>query len=216
MAEPITLDLFSSDECERIKKIALEQGLARPSVASKTILETIVVNLLVRTSRFAWIPKEKDHLWLYQKIFNHLSQINKDLAHDYSLDGALNLQYLEYGAGDFFKKHTDTGSSPREQKYTSSYLARNIIDGLISDGTQRISQMINRQLSMSIQLSSPDEYKGGTLTVFHPSHKQITPKNLGSSVVFPSNTEHSASMVYWGRRCVLVCWQHGDEKKQIK
>jgi predicted 2-oxoglutarate/Fe(II)-dependent dioxygenase YbiX len=212
MAISITPDLFSPDECERIKTIAVEQGLTRSAVASKTISETIVVNLLVRTSKSTWIPKEADHLWLYQKIYNHLSQANKDLDHNYALDGVLNLQYLEYGIGGFFRRHTDTGSAPRERKYMSNYVGRDIKD----DGSQRISQMINRQLSMSIQLSSPDEYKGGTLTIFHPDHKQIAPKNIGSSVVFPSDTEHSAGMVYWGRRRVLVCWQHGDEKKKIK
>jgi predicted 2-oxoglutarate/Fe(II)-dependent dioxygenase YbiX len=212
MAISITPDLFSPDECERIKTIAVEQGLTRSAVASKTISETIVINLLVRTSKSTWIPKEKEHLWLYQKVFDHMNRVNKDLSHNYSLNGCLNLQYLEYGMGGFFKKHTDTGRSPREQRYTSAYLSRN----KSSNDPQRISHMINRQLSMSVQLSSPSDYVGGSLTIFHPDKTQAAPKNIGSSVVFPSDTEHSAGMVYWGRRRVLVCWQHGDEKKKIK
>ena len=79
-----------------------------------------------------------------------------------------------------------------------------------------------RKLSLSIQLSSEDEYEGGDLILYY--HEQSTkvdgkpffnefvvPKSLGTVVVFDSRVVHEITPITSGTRYSLVKWVHGDK-----
>ena len=72
----------------------------------------------------------------------------------------------------------------------------------------------HRKLSMSIQLSSGDDYKGGDLT-FGEDIINAPPADLlrqkGSVVVFPSFVKHCVTPVTKGKRYSLVAWMEGPQ-----
>ena len=79
------------------------------------------------------------------------------------------------------------------------------------------TQPFHRKLSVTVQLSSPDEYEGGDFefdfsnvemgTRRHPL-KELSGK--GSMVIFPSDTFHRVNPVTKGTRYSLVIWCVGD------
>ena len=67
-----------------------------------------------------------------------------------------------------------------------------------------------RKLSMSIQLTPPEEYHGGELQVVNYGNRTITiPTHLGTVVVFDSKLPHKVWPVVWGQRISLVGWANG-------
>jgi PKHD-type hydroxylase len=66
-----------------------------------------------------------------------------------------------------------------------------------------------RKLSVSIQLSDPEEYEGGELNFFINRNEIKAPKTKGTVVIFPSFFMHKVSMVTKGVRKSLVIWVHG-------
>lgn len=65
-----------------------------------------------------------------------------------------------------------------------------------------------RKLSMSIQISAPEDYEGGDLEFFKVS--DATTRQRGSVIFFPSFLHHRIIPVARGRRYSLVAWAHGD------
>ena len=77
----------------------------------------------------------------------------------------------------------------------------------------RISQETSsmRKLSVSVQLSDPNHYKGGNLEfadfIGTPEQKYLRPK--GTVIVFPSFIPHQITPVTEGVRHSLVGWYEG-------
>ena len=70
-----------------------------------------------------------------------------------------------------------------------------------------------RKLSLTIQLSSPDDYEGGELALQTCREAEIMPKELGKMVVFPSYVLHEVRPVTKGTRYSLVAWVTGKPFK---
>ncbi|GAA4081654.1 2OG-Fe(II) oxygenase [Nocardioides kongjuensis] len=71
-----------------------------------------------------------------------------------------------------------------------------------------------RKLSVTINLSDPDDYDGGRFEVATPHGKVITSPELaarGSVVVFPSTVVHRVTPVTRGTRWALVGWLLGPQ-----
>jgi PKHD-type hydroxylase len=66
-----------------------------------------------------------------------------------------------------------------------------------------------RKLSLTIQLSSPEDYEGGELALHFEEKAEIMPKELGKMVVFPSYVLHEVRPVTKGTRYSLVAWVTG-------
>ena len=67
-----------------------------------------------------------------------------------------------------------------------------------------------RKLSMSIQLTPPEEYDGGELQVVNYGNTTINiPNNEGTVVVFDSKLPHKVCPVTSGQRISLVGWANG-------
>jgi PKHD-type hydroxylase len=65
-----------------------------------------------------------------------------------------------------------------------------------------------RKLTIITQLSSADEYDGGSLDVFGPEIEEL-PKERGTVVVFPALLYHRVTPVTRGIRRALVAWVAG-------
>jgi PKHD-type hydroxylase len=73
--------------------------------------------------------------------------------------------------------------------------------------------MNHRKLSMTIQLSEPNEYEGGEFEI-DPEFgvlDQAVIKQRGTVLVFPSFLRHRVAPVTSGIRRSLVCWAEGPK-----
>lgn len=74
------------------------------------------------------------------------------------------------------------------------------------------SNVLDRKLSMVIQLSDPSEYEGGDLEIeWRNPPKQEDLKKKGSIIVFPSFLKHRVTPVTKGVRHSLVAWMEGPK-----
>ena len=119
--------------------------------------------------------------WIYEKLGQACLQAN---ANRYKFDVKgfqTELQLANYGPEDFFEWHMDFGA------------------GDISD----------RKLSITVQLSDPDEYEGGELQ-FMINHSIFTaPREKGTAIIFPSFALHRVNRVIKGSRKSIVGWIAG-------
>ena len=136
----------------------------------------------VRTSKVSWIPMNKETRWIYEWIWNSVQNTN-----GWKLDVRGfhdNLQYTVYDAKDGVAQydwHTDTGPD-----------------------------MNHRKISLTIQLSNPDEYKGGEFEL-ERAGMLIKPEYVkrGSAIMFPSIFKHRVLPITDGIRKSLVVWIAG-------
>jgi len=70
-----------------------------------------------------------------------------------------------------------------------------------------------RKLSLTIQLSSPEDYEGGELALKFNEGDNLMPKDLGKMIVFPSYVLHEVRPVTKGTRYSLVAWVTGKPFK---
>ena len=66
-----------------------------------------------------------------------------------------------------------------------------------------------RKLSLTIQLSSPEDYEGGDLVLQVSPHPDTMDKELGKMIAFPSYVLHEVRPVTKGTRYSLVAWVTG-------
>ena len=103
---------------------------------------------------------------------------------EYDLDNIFEFQLIKYYKGGNYNWHCDYGTAEEP--------------GLI------------RKLSMSIQLTPPENYDGGELQVVDYSNRTINiPTDSGTVVVFDSKLPHKVCPVTWGQRLSLVGWANG-------
>lgn len=143
-----------------------------------------------RTSQIKWI----DYSQKSNNLFNTLSSIiakTNELNFNFEIVSSQDsIQYTEYYSSEKGKYnwHQDL-SSPLGPPY--------------------------RKLSLTIQLSDPNEYEGGDLEIYipHPENGQIitVPKEKGNIVVFPSYMWHRVTPVTKGIRKSLVWWVGGSQ-----
>jgi PKHD-type hydroxylase len=72
-----------------------------------------------------------------------------------------------------------------------------------------------RKLSISIQLTNPDEYKGGELKLYDGDDDEaiVMDKTQGTLIIFPSYVLHEVMPVTKGERNSLVTWVTGKQFK---
>ena len=128
-------------------------------------------------------PKSSSFLYTVgKKIFLNF---NKKYF-EYDLDDIFEFQLIKYYKGGNYNWHCDYGIAP--------------INGKV------------RKLSMSMQLSEPQNYEGGELELINQSNYSITlDKHIGATIVFDAKTPHKVWPVTWGERLALVGWANGPK-----
>ncbi len=137
-----------------------------------------------RSSRIYWIRKSEKTLWLYEKLMWFVKDANEKMWKFNLTNLFEDIQFTEYDA-DFeghYDWHMDMGGGEK----TST-----------------------RKLSMTIQLSDPDDYDGGELQFLINRNVSEPERDQGTVVLFPSFLLHRVKRVSRGRRQSLVLWIHG-------
>jgi PKHD-type hydroxylase len=135
------------------------------------------VNAEVRRVRQTKVPRTPETAWIYDQLTRAIDGCNRqDFGFDLR-DFNEDLMIVDYRSGDFYDWHLDVGRGAS-----------------------------SRKLSVSVLLSSPDEYEGGALA-FPGADFDRVPR--GGAVVFPSFLLHGVQPVKRGRRCALLAWVGG-------
>ena len=136
----------------------------------------------IRKSKIKWIHYDDTSSWLYDKIHGMILEANQIWQFD--LNSIIDsIQYTEYyGGGGHYGWHMDIGPHP----------------------------INHRKISITIQLSNPDEYVGGDLELWTGQGLITAPRSQGCAVLFPSFMMHRISPVQTGTRKSLVLWVGGS------
>jgi PKHD-type hydroxylase len=135
----------------------------------------------VRKSRVAWLTNNRPVLDL---LYDFVDIANRSSfnAHIYK---KADIQFTEYlgSEGGHYSWHHD-------------------IDWNRNDG-------LDRKLSVTVQLSSPNEYEGGDFSFNECQSPDKSSKEKGTVLVFPSYLQHAVQPVTSGVRRSLVAWFEG-------
>lgn len=142
------------------------------------------VNKKIRDSKTSWIAPTENNKWIFQKLTDIILTVNKEFF-NFDLWGmAEGLQFTEYTEpAGMYNPHVDC-----------------MFNGNI------------RKLSLSVQLSDPNDYEGGDF-VINNGDEIILPKEQGTLFAFPSYVLHGVKPVTKGTRYSLVAWITGPQFK---
>lgn len=153
----------------------------------KILSKAIVMNDAfadTRASQVGWLYSIDNMEWAYQKVTNVITSLNNQFFKFELFGFAEGLQFTKYEApSGFYGAHIDKW-----------------LNGPV------------RKLSLTIQLSDPDDYEGGEL-VLNTGEEIIMPKEQGKLVCFPSYVLHEVRPVTKGTRYSLVAWITGTPFK---
>lgn len=165
------------------------------------------VNKKTRNSHNAWIPESH---WIAGWLWYYVERVNRgNFCYDILDIDAGTLQYTHYGPGQFYNWHRDDDIDrmyiPKEKIQSNSNIGG---DQLTIQG-----EMV-RKLSFSLQLSDPEDYRGGELEFIDNTNKPfLAPKQRGTMVVFDSRVKHRVRRVKSGLRKSIVGWVMGPRWK---
>ncbi len=132
-----------------------------------------------RRAKAAWIAPGDETRWIYQRMAAMVASINR--WYRYEVYGFLEpLHFVRYDEGGKFDWHLDCGGD----------------------------RTCTRKLSITVQLSSPEDYSGGGLE-FCPQGELHRGRYHGAATVFPSVLAHRVTPVERGVRRAIVAWIHG-------
>lgn len=140
-----------------------------------------VIREEIRKSQTSWIFPNPTSAWIFDRLSNVILQANS-LHFRFDLSGFYQgLQFTKYEApGEHYEWHQDRGATV----------------GI-------------RKLSLSLQLSDPDDYDGGELQFLHGKDEETFAKERGLIALFPSWALHRVTPVTRGTRYSLVAWVSG-------
>ena len=173
-------DGFSPEECDRI--IHYGESLNPEQSIVGPDEESQEIEESIRKSRNSWIALNEDTEWLYEKLGKILRCMN-GMHWRFDITGFHeHLQYTVYHDDrSFYRWHVDN---------------------------MLLGDMPPRKLSMSVQLSDPDDYEGGELQI-NDGNIHTTANDRGIVTVFPSYALHRVTPVTHGTRRSLVVWANG-------
>ena len=137
----------------------------------------------IRRSQVVLIEKTERYAWLYQRFWSAAEELNRRFfCVDISyIEG--NIQLARYDSSDhgFYNWHTDFGDIAP-----------------------------HRKISITVQLSRPEDYEGGDLELFFRDPPYRMDRTRGAFIAFPSFVLHRVAPVTRGTRWSLVAWISGD------
>jgi len=153
----------------------------------------------MRDSSNLWVPETH---WVCGMLWHYIQLANRNNFR-YDIDGFDNgsIQYTRYQEGNYYNWHKDDGVS---NAYTP---VDDPEEDFIKGSTQKI-----RKLSVTVQLSSHEDYTGGEVQFLENNNKTFfAPKKKGTVIVFDSRLPHRAKKVLTGERRSLVGWVVGPQ-----
>jgi PKHD-type hydroxylase len=129
-----------------------------------------------------FIPYSDETAWIYGRLYDLALAVNKDAYMFDPLDMIEHIWYYEFNENDYMKWHTDIGPS---------------------------SPFSGRKLSLILNLSNSDEYRGGQL-LFNNGELLTSHRSLGTVNVFPGYLVNSVEKVTQGTKRIIVAWFGGE------
>lgn len=137
----------------------------------------------IRECSLKWIEPTPDAFPFMDRLLRLVMHVNQRF--EFEVDTFEGFQLTRYDEGHHYDWHKDIGPS---------------IAG-------------HRKLSISVQLTSPDEYEGGELEMWIKRDKRhLCTKDHGSAIVFPSWEMHRVLPVTKGTRWALITWASGASR----
>jgi PKHD-type hydroxylase len=156
------------------------------SEAQLSFGEISTVNTSIRNSKIQWISADS---WISGMMAHFIHSANMH-SFEYDLTGwAERIQYTVYeGKGSHYGWHFDTKKS--------SCLPNTI-----------------RKLSISLCLTSKDDYEGGEFEILIGNKPTTFKMNCGDAIIFPADCLHRVRPLKSGKRISLVGWYGGPKFK---
>lgn len=170
---------LSAAELRAIEDYGDSQARQQAELADGAINDTI------RVSSVAWLKRQPDIEWLYQRLEELILRLNTDFFR-YELYGLTeSFQYAVYDGSraSHFDWHNDHGNINVEP----------------------------RKISLSLQLSDGDAYQGCDLELHSGENIQTAPRTRGTLIAFPSYFLHRVTPIRSGIRKSLVVWAAGPK-----
>lgn len=165
------------------------------------------VDKVIRDSKTYWVPTSH---WIGGFIWYYVEKANREnFLYDITeIDGG-NMQYTQYGEGQFYNWHIDAGIDGCYKPQTIPNSGSGMQNFGLPDKVIVDNEYV-RKLSFSLQLSDPNDYLGGELQFLDNSGNTFfAPKQRGTLVVFDSRTKHRVRKVKSGLRKSIVGWAVG-------
>jgi PKHD-type hydroxylase len=197
---------LSSQQCDDIinagqkqkENLALVGKLSEKKELNKKLSNKDIKDLKkIRNSNIAWL----DLPWIYKLIQPFVHTANRNAGWNFDWDYSESAQFTKYKLNQFYDWHADSWDMPYNRPDNQN------THGKI------------RKLSVTVSLSDPKDYKGGTLEFDLRNQAPDSKKNTllecteiiprGSIVVFPSFVWHRVKPVTKGIRHSLVMWNCG-------
>ena len=172
---------FSSDECKSI----IDRSINLPVIQANQGLNGENPDLSYRRSKVKWM-KQDIYCDVFERMWILTTQVNRDFF-GFHID---NLEYMQLG--EYHEK--DRGEYKRHH------------DVFWLNETDK-----HRKLSVVLQLTDPNTYEGGRLTLDVQNEKPQDYFEQGTVIWFPSFIEHWVTPVTKGVRNSVVCWFEGPD-----
>ena len=140
----------------------------------------------VRDSKISWLYPVDGMDWVFRRVTDIVLNLNEKFF-KFDLFGINEgFQFTNYEApSGKYGKHVDRGMN-----------------------------MLVRKLSISIQLTNPEEYEGGELKLYDGEEDgTLMDKTQGTLIIFPSYILHEVTPITKGERNSLVTWVTGKQFK---
>ena len=150
--------------------------------------------------------------WIYDDYVKAMLELIAYDANDSAgwvlrLNQAEAVQYTTYEEGDGYDWHTDG----HQDRYAAKALVQTATHPMpLNQTTNPYLVGLVRKLSLTVNLSHPEDYEGGTLELdFHNQTHVFADCPRGSAVAFPSFIHHRISPIIKGTRKSAVMWVNG-------
>jgi PKHD-type hydroxylase len=136
----------------------------------------------IRKSSAVFVAPSKSTNWVFERLGKAVREINDAVYGFVVTQFREGFQFTRYEVGEYYGPHFDIGPG----------------------------RLTERKLSLTVQLSAPEEYTGGELIIYP---EFVAPKDRGTMTVFPSFMCHNVCPVKTGVRYSLVSWLAGPPFK---
>lgn len=171
--------VFTPAECDEIARLG-RQGKVEQAVVYNQHGGAFELNLKDRSVRTACMHRDSDVAWIYDRMDVYFRAAGVLMGIDVG-ETREPIKVMFYGVGDHFELwHRDVGREAYGE---------------------------DRRISMSVELSGPEEFEGGRLE-FHPGFSVSQP-GKGGATIFASYKYHRVTKVTRGSRHSLVNWIGG-------
>jgi hypothetical protein len=215
----------------------------RPGVGTKEDMRKAGIDVEETYARDSYVAFFSDP-WIYEIVHPFLREANQLSGWDFDVSYSEQLQFTRYESegegkqGQFYGWHMDGQWQP--YKLFDESNPRDRLDAILHDENNEevIGEHGNpvfvdnswtthsdwvgkvRKLSMTVNLTNPDEYKGGEFQIDRGPHFQnsryYTVSEIaqqGSIIIFPSFVPHQVTPIVKGVRESLVMWSIGPKWK---